>query len=231
MSGLMSLCRLSNLPTIWMNVLAALILSRAEWTWSGMLLLMLSMSFFYSGGMCLNDVVDADLDALKNPQRPIPSGRMGIRTALAFSLGFLAFGLLLLSLFGMSAFLGGILLLAAILLYDLWHNIGKNSIFLMATCRILIYLICVFSLNEYPNTAILTICIFQFFYIFFLSALARKEKTAKNSNGSSLMPLLIAGISVLDGAVMAIWGSFLWIFAGLGTALLALNAQRWVKGT
>ena len=49
----LDLCRVSNLPTVWTNVLAALLLAEGEFVWSHVTLLALSLSLLYSGGMCL----------------------------------------------------------------------------------------------------------------------------------------------------------------------------------
>ena len=44
------------------------------------------MTFFYLGGMYLNDAFDAEIDAAERPERPIPSGQVSAR--LIFHLGF-----------------------------------------------------------------------------------------------------------------------------------------------
>ena len=89
--------RVSNLPTVWTNMLAGIILVGGAaddprvWPMAG------AMSLFYVGGMYLNDAFDADIDAIERPERPIPSGQ--VRRTLVFRLGFvmLAFGIVLLA--------------------------------------------------------------------------------------------------------------------------------------
>ncbi|RRO17028.1 4-hydroxybenzoate polyprenyltransferase [Saccharopolyspora rhizosphaerae] len=44
-------------------------------------------SCFYLAGMALNDYADRDLDARERPERPLPSGRIRPRTALAVAAG------------------------------------------------------------------------------------------------------------------------------------------------
>jgi len=46
----------------------------------------------YSAGMVLNDVFDAEVDARERPQRPIPSGRIPLRTARALGWSLLLIG-------------------------------------------------------------------------------------------------------------------------------------------
>ncbi|WP_407691191.1 SCO3242 family prenyltransferase [Saccharopolyspora mangrovi] len=50
-------------------------------------------SCFYLAGMALNDYADRELDARERPERPIPSGRVRPRTALALATGLTAAGL------------------------------------------------------------------------------------------------------------------------------------------
>src|ERR687889_847591 len=63
-------------------------------SWLPVLLLCLSTIGLYGGGVVLNDVFDAELDAVERPGRPIPSGLVKKRNA---------------------AFLGGSLLLGGVL--------------------------------------------------------------------------------------------------------------------
>lgn len=53
-----------------------------------------SMAFYWAG-MALNDWADRDLDAVERPERPIPSGRVSPRTALATGGALTAAGLAL----------------------------------------------------------------------------------------------------------------------------------------
>ncbi|WP_236241561.1 SCO3242 family prenyltransferase [Streptomyces sp. CC228A] len=55
----------------------------------------------YWAGMALNDYADRHLDILERPERPIPSGRVGARTALTTACALTAAGL------GISAWAGG----------------------------------------------------------------------------------------------------------------------------
>ena len=53
------LARVSNLPTVWTNVLAAYVIAEAPLT--SMPTAMLALSLFYTAGMFLNDVADVAL--------------------------------------------------------------------------------------------------------------------------------------------------------------------------
>ena len=89
----LQLCRVSNLPTVWTNVLAGCLLSGGKLTPALYLLLALSLSSFYLAGMVLNDLCDREHDHLFRPSRPIPSCRVSERgafnlTLLLFTAGF-----------------------------------------------------------------------------------------------------------------------------------------------
>lgn len=92
--------------------------------------------FLYSGGMALNDYADRTLDALERPERPIPSGRISPRRALAVAGGCFATGL------GLAATGGGRQALAvaaplagAICLYNLAAKSTPAGPLSMALCR------------------------------------------------------------------------------------------------
>src|ERR1041385_8386665 len=46
--------------------------------------LLVATTCLYAGGVVLNDVFDARLDACERPERPIPSGRVAVRSAAVF---------------------------------------------------------------------------------------------------------------------------------------------------
>lgn len=52
----------------------------------------LASGFIYLGGMVLNDVFDAEVDARERPERPIPSGRVALSTARLLGWSLLAAG-------------------------------------------------------------------------------------------------------------------------------------------
>ena len=138
---LLLLGRVSNLPTVWSNCLAAWLLcshsgaSHASWT--RLALLCVGCSLLYLGGMFLNDAFDIAFDSQHRPERPIPSGRIARRTVLILGVAWLAAGLLLLvPLAGGWAFA----LAGSILAYNAVHKqTAALGLPLMVACRALIY--------------------------------------------------------------------------------------------
>jgi 4-hydroxybenzoate polyprenyltransferase len=142
-----TLGRISNLPTVWTNVLAAFVLVSGEVPLVSGLACCLAMSLMYTGGMYLNDAFDRKFDAVHRPARPIPSGRTTARTV--FTAGFLQLGLgtLLLAVVGWNnkpqhvwlALLGALGLAVVIVLYDAFHKGNPLSPLVMGLCRVGVY--------------------------------------------------------------------------------------------
>ena len=69
------LMRAANVFTAASNVIAGFLLVQRDWQPVGpLLLLILASVCLYEAGMMLNDVFDAELDAVERPERPIPVG-------------------------------------------------------------------------------------------------------------------------------------------------------------
>ncbi len=137
---LLRLGRVSNLPTVWTNVIAGATIANAAATIADVAVVGLVMTAFYVGGMYLNDFFDREIDARERPGRPIHAGDIGPGTVSAIGFALLAIGVALLAPFGLSTAIWGLALTAAIVLYDAWH---KGNIFapvIMGLCRALVYL-------------------------------------------------------------------------------------------
>jgi 4-hydroxybenzoate polyprenyltransferase len=138
--------RVSNLPTVWTNVLAGAALAGGSAGPRALGALALAASLLYTGGMFLNDAFDREIDARERPERPIPSGRVPARRVFAIGFGLLATGVLALLAValrpgrgGWAAVGAGIALAALIVAYDAWHKGNPLSPLLMGLCRVLVY--------------------------------------------------------------------------------------------
>lgn len=143
----LELGRVSNLPTVWTNALAGVVLAGADgvdWRFPALLV---ALSLFYVGGMYLNDAFDRKVDADERPERPIPRGAASARTVFTLGFGMLGAGLLVLLVVGhafaggtgLHPALGGLALGVAIVVYDAWHKDNPLSPLLMGLCRVLVY--------------------------------------------------------------------------------------------
>jgi len=236
----LELCRASNLPTVWTNVLAASLLG-VPWAfapgmpprpfWARAAWAALSLSLTYLGGMALNDVLDVEEDRIKKPQRPIPSGRISRRGAALFAAALFASGLAILFALRSPPALGaGLLLVAVIYLYDRLHSQSWLTVLLMASCRFLVFIVAAFITVGICNHLVILCASVQFLYIVGLTALARWEKAAPRSFRIPPIPWLLAGISLVDGAMMAVFVHPLCFFAGAAGAAATRLLQTQVRG-
>ena len=89
--------RVSNLPTVWTNALAGIVLAGGHAADPRTLPLLVALSLFYVAGMYLNDAFDAEIDARERPERPIPSGQVSAETVFTVGFAMMALGLALLA--------------------------------------------------------------------------------------------------------------------------------------
>lgn len=171
---LLVLGRVSNLPTVWSNCLAGWLLAGGGPKWR-LLLLACSASLLYTAGMFLNDAFDSDFDLAHRKERPIPSGAVSISLVWQIGLTLLVVGLLLLLPLGKTAFAIGLALAASIVLYDAVHKHISWSPVLMASCRVLLFILAA-SIGQFalPGLAIWSALALGV-YVIGLSYLAKSE--------------------------------------------------------
>ena len=151
---LLQLGRISNLPTVWSNVLAGMVLAGGVLVPLPLATVLVAASLMYTGGMFLNDAFDAEIDARERPERPIPSGRIGRGTVFAMGFGMLGSGIVLLAFVAFAAAMAGVLLAGAIVLYDAWHKGNLLSPVVMGACRVLVYAVAGFAAVATPDPAL-----------------------------------------------------------------------------
>lgn len=232
---LLTLCRVSNLPTVWMNVLtAALLVSEAtnlSLEPGTVVLLIISLSLFYMGGMSFNDYMDRHWDAQHQTFRPIPAGKISATTALIVSLVlFIAAQILLLLSPEIGGFYMGLALLLAIVIYDVIHKATSFSVIVMASARLLVFAVTARALVDDWLIVIWIAGGLQFIYTLLVTVVARHEHRRQQNYSIPLIPLMIAGMSILDGLVLAILVNPWWIFAGILAAAATRFGQKYVRG-
>jgi len=171
---LLVLGRISNLPTVWSNCLAAWLLNGGG-NWAAFLVLCVGATLLYVGGMFLNDAFDVDFDRQFRQERPIPSGQIAERDVWWIGGLLIFFGWLLLFLLGNTVALLALALVAAIVLYDAVHKQIEGAPFLMAACRFLLYLVAGAATFHSVNEPVFWHGLALAAYIVGLSFLARKE--------------------------------------------------------
>lgn len=89
----------------------------------GLGLLILSTVGLYGGGVVMNDVFDAKLDAVERPERPIPSGQVSKTAATILGLGLLLGGIVCAAIFRE---LSGLLATIIAVLALVYNRFGKH---------------------------------------------------------------------------------------------------------
>lgn len=139
--GWLALARISNTPTVVSNTVAGAVLASAAAAAGTVAVVAVAMALFYTAGMILNDVLDEEVDRRERPERPLPSGAVSRRAAIAAVAALFVAGAALLAARGLAPFLAGLGLIALIVLYDAWHKGNALSPVLMAGCRALVYVV------------------------------------------------------------------------------------------
>jgi len=186
---LLILGRVSNLPTVWSNLVTGCI---AAWVMNleTLALVLIGGSFLYIGGMYLNDFCDAAFDARYCPARPIPAGKISQRTVGLLATLWFAAGLACLMPFGHRTALIALLLLAAIVLYDFHHKNVAWAPLLMGACRFLLYPLAFSAMTARDLSGALVTAAPLGLYVAGITYLARGESRAQRKARWALLLLL-----------------------------------------
>jgi 4-hydroxybenzoate polyprenyltransferase len=214
--------RVSNLPTVWTNVCAGIVLSGGVVWDARAALALVAMSLAYVGGMYLNDAFDADIDARERSSRPIPSGRVPRRVVFAAGFALLAASVLLLLFAGSRPALAGVALAAVIVLYDWRHKDNPIGPVLMGLCRALVYVVAGLCFVAALPTPLVMGAALLLGYIVGLTYLAKQETLGRVAN---LWPLLFLALPILYGVRLAMDEPLVWLFLAALAALVALAVR------
>ncbi|MCB1077466.1 MAG: UbiA family prenyltransferase [Verrucomicrobiae bacterium] len=210
--------RVSNLPTVWTNVLAGWFLAGGSWS-MGLLWTAVGVSLLYIAGMTLNDAFDADWDRRHAPERPIPSGSISSNSVWILGLSEMLAGTVVLWL-GAGASAGWVTaLIGAILLYDLIHKKTPLAVLVMGACRAGVYVVTASAvrgsgqLSDLPTVFwVLLAAVWAF--VAGITVTARSERTdAAAATGvlgglllhAPIFVLAVAPAQMAEGTERAIW--------------------------
>jgi UbiA prenyltransferase family len=233
LSVALRLGRISNLPTVWTNTLVGVTLAGGASFDARVPLLMVALSLFYVGGMFLNDAFDREFDARTRPDRPIPAGQVTASTVFGSGFGMLGTGVLLLVVVGYAfadgtgwrAPASGLLLAAAVVLYDSYHKNNPLSPLLMGVCRMLVYITAALAISASLPSALVVAALVLLAYLVGLTYTAKREHL--NELGS-VWPLAALAVPMIYGVVVALNSPLVWPFLLLliGWVLYALWLLR-----
>jgi hypothetical protein len=221
------------LPTTVSNTTAGFLLGggrllQAPGTWVAAVF---SVACLYEGGMFLNDWCDVYVDRVERPLRPIPSGRVTRREALAIGLGLFLFGTASCALFFPHALTLTLGLISLIVIYNFVHTRFFLAPLLMGSCRGMVYLLAAVAGGwNFSGWGVWLMAGTLTLYISAVSFIARDEMKENLPTGQPIYLFLIGASLFIPLAVPG--QSRIFFDGALAVALLWLirtGAQLWQK--
>jgi 4-hydroxybenzoate polyprenyltransferase len=200
LATLLRLGRVSNLPTVWTNVLAGTVLAGGTWYAWRTALLLVAMSLFYLGGMYLNDYFDRVIDAHERPGRPIPTGEISATAVAAIGFSLLVLGIAAMAPMGTAAAVVGAVLAAVIVGYDIFHKGNPFAPVVMGACRALVYCGAAIAITGTTSTIVLLAALALLANVAGLTYAARQESL---DHVGSLWPLVLLAAPLLVVLILA----------------------------
>jgi 4-hydroxybenzoate polyprenyltransferase len=229
----LTLGRVSNLPTVWTNTLAGVVLAGGTTTDIRIVILMLALSLCYVAGMFLNDAFDREFDAQHRSERPIPAGAVDAATVFRYGFGMLAAGIVLLAGVGYGIEQGtgwrpvaaGLVLAATIVFYDLHHKRNLLSPLVMGLCRMLVYVTAAYAIVADPPARVFGMALLLLSYLIGLTYIAKQEHLDHVTKLWPLVFLALPFVLTLNHVLSDRFAALLWLLL-LGWVLYALSFLR-----
>lgn len=211
---------LTAISDIWAGAALSGFLVSGEHVVIPLALLSLSSVFLYAGGVVMNDVFDAALDAVERPERPIPAGVVSRASAARWGGALLVVGVLVAALQSMTAGILAFLIALACLCYD---SKTKPHVFWgpvnMGVCRGLNLLLGMCAVSSFPF-AYGWVAITPVIYIAAITLISRGEVHGANHRSTTtamacyvLVTAIIAWTAYRQAQLM-IAAVFLLLFVG-----------------
>ena len=224
--AILTLGRISNLPTVWTNCCAAWVLNRlgrdspffdlppegasdqlsfslSQWLW-----ILLGASLLYVAGTTLNDAFDEEYDREHNKERPIPTGVL--KPWEVWSIGFaeLFGGATILYLKAEVSPVYLAMLCVTILAYDAVHKKWAGSVLLMGGCRLFLWWTIATAgtlISNELSPLVYVWSIALLLYIVGITFVARGEATGSLS--SVPWPYILLFVQVILGLFFCFYGA------------------------
>lgn len=216
--------RVSNVPTVWTNVLAGLVLAGGPVEARTLVPLVLIATLLYVAGMFLNDAFDAEFDARTRPDRPIPAGEVAGSKVLRWGLIMIAVALGLALLLGVGVLLAAIATAVAIVVYDLHHKDVAFAPVIMGLCRVGLYLIAAFAVVGWPPIQVWAGALVLLGYVVALTFVAKHENESTLVHVAPLIGLfgpLLLTLPLLGGEIgprLLFVGAVIWVVRSIRLA-------------
>jgi hypothetical protein len=233
LSVALRLGRVSNLPTVTSNVLAAVALAGGTPSLLSVAAICVAMSMMYVAGMFLNDAFDREIDARERPERPIPSGEVKASTVFDAGFALLLGGIAVTAAVALAAGAGwrpilcAIALAVLIIFYDAYHKQNPLSPVVMGLCRVGVYATAAFVVTRDVDPALVAGLVALLGYLIGLTYIARQENLAAAGN---LWPLAILALPFWLGFPHDLFAAVIYvIWLGATRRALMLLVQRRIR--
>lgn len=211
--------RVSNLPTVWSNMLCAWLLAGAS-SLSTLSILLLAGSTLYTGGMYLNDYADVDFDRVHAPERPIPAGLVSRFEVLLGAVVLFAIGLAAAACVSLPSLGCALVLLMCILAYTYVHKRSNIGPLFMAACRALLYVWVAVGVANTIAVEIAMLAGVLYSYILGLSYLARALTLRRwlfyVAAAMIVIPVVGLSLSAANGNALVVCGGLALLLCWLG---------------
>jgi 4-hydroxybenzoate polyprenyltransferase len=223
---LLVLGRVSNLPTVWSDLLAGCCLAGGVPFTAALPALLLGGSFLYVGGMYLNDFCDANFDRQFCRERPIPAGKISRRAVGMLATLWFAAGFACLAPFGCTPAGIALLLIALIALYDFRHKNVSWAPLVMGTCRFLLYPLAASMVRAEIPWPVFIMGAVLGWYVAGITYVARGESRPEKPSRWALLLLLLP----VAAAVGQYWlgRGLYWAVPQSGLILIGLLLPGWM---
>lgn len=223
----LALARVSNLPTVWTNVLAGMAVTSAPLDAGALALVAAAISALYAGGMFLNDAFDHRIDAIDRPDRPIPAREVSPAEAWAGGALLIASAIALLAVIGAKPAAWGAGLAALVIYYDWRHKRDALGPLVMGLCRGFVYCTAAAAIGGSIDDRVAIWAVVMTTYVTSLTVLAKYG----GRRWGWTIGWWIAGISIVDAIAIASSGHHGLAMLALTGFPLTLAGQWWVRGT
>ena len=212
------LIRLPNVFTAPSNILTGYFaaVTVAEANSVHLIALMVSSGLLYIGGIVLNDYFDVEIDKRERPFRPLPSGNISKRHALAIAMIAMLIANTIALVLGPISVAVSLVLTFAIIVYDYRLKHGFSGPFAMGSARFLNVIFgaspVLLYLNIHSYAILGTAAASLFLYIVAITLLSKKEAGNERPNSTTAFLMvfgIISGVTTLGLLLLQLQWAFL----------------------
>ncbi|MDQ3727339.1 MAG: UbiA family prenyltransferase [Thermoproteota archaeon] len=228
------LIRLPNVFTTPSNILAGYFaaVTVAEADIVRLIALMVSSGLLYVGGIVLNDYFDVEIDKRERPSRPLPSGNISKRHALAIAMVALLIANTIALVVGPMSLAVSVVLTFTIIAYDYRLKHGLLGPFAMAGARFLNVILgaspVLLYINNHSYAIVGAAAASLFLYIVVITILSKKEAGNERPNSTMASLIVFGVISVVAalGLVLQLQLAFLLNLSIFATVMIVTFKQH-----